>query len=112
MGERVDIARDHRAFGRGEVVGGREPEAALSRVAAEQHDLFDDERERELVLLRQVREVLRECAAIRSARIASEATHAPSTRLDEPGDRAHERGLAGAVGPHHHDEIAGVDVPQ
>ena len=49
--------RPSRRAGRGEIGGAREPEPALVRVAAEQHDLLDRERERELVVLRQVREL-------------------------------------------------------
>src|SRR5436305_96469 len=64
-GELLDVTRAHRG-GRGLEIGGRrEPQATLVRVAAEQHDLFDREWERELDLLRQVREIARDHPARR-----------------------------------------------
>jgi len=103
------VAGGHRALGGGEVVGGREAEAFLLRVAAEQDDFFDGERERELVALREIREVRGDRFARRARGVAAEYADRSVARRDEAGDRAEERGLACAVRPHDDDELATAD---
>ncbi len=106
LGEVGDVAGLHRRMRGGEVFFGGEAEAPLARESPEQHDLLDGERERELVLLRQVRQVLREVDPARAGRIVAHDSHTPGAHRDEAGDRAEERGLSGTVGPDDDNELA------
>ncbi len=108
--EVLDVARLHRGSRGGEVRVGGKSKPTLVRVAAEQHDFFDDEWKRELVLLRQIREVARDDAASCARRIVAHHTHAAAADLDEPCHRAQQRRLTGTIRSHDDDKLTLCDT--
>jgi DNA-binding response OmpR family regulator len=107
-GEASHITGRHRGAGGGDVGIARQPEATLARIAAQQHDLLDDERECQLVLLRQVGELARDDAAVDAGWIVAQAPNCPTCGGDEPGQRSEQGGLARTVGADDDDEVTGV----
>jgi hypothetical protein len=104
-----DVAGLHRGACGCEIFVARQPQPPLARIATEQHDLLDDERECELVLLRQVGEVAGDSPPLGTCGIEPHAPHGAGPWHQKPRHRAQQGGLARPIGPHDDDELALAD---
>ncbi len=89
---------------------GRELQGREVGVAPEEHDLLDRERHRGGADLRHVGDVARDLAPRERGEGAAVEGDLAAGRREQPGEAAQESRLAGAVGPHDHQALAGEDV--